>query len=438
MQALAEAYNTYTEIDRASDLERLIDLARYTAETWPDREQGDDARLNLGQIYQGRGQYDQAIAAVRGGPRPVAQVDRGPDPARRRPLGQEPDARAPRRQGQGRPPRPRRRIELLDRTLKARQSGGATPTDPGLVGNAGDLAVALTETGKAAEALKLLDPIVKAQTDKTGVSLYPTDGGAAAGPHQHQPGRAGDRHHEDARAAGRAPACTQLYFKLGKLLERELERLKARRTTPALTRMQQSYQTFLTALTESKSGQTYESLEWAGESLLSLGRLQGGRDGLPQRPQRVHHEPEVPPPGRRPMSGSCGPSSGWRPPSAAREPMTSRSSTKPLARRGAARQVSSAISSRWSRRACCWKPRPRPTGGMVGGRSRHWQELAAKLSRIRPRPLAYYDAWYHAAYALSQQNQTKKARQTLNGVMRLNPDVGSPEMKAKYEQFLER
>ena len=62
MQALADAYNTYTDVDRASDLERLIDLAKYAATTWPDREQGDDAHLNLGQIYQGRGQYDQAIA----------------------------------------------------------------------------------------------------------------------------------------------------------------------------------------------------------------------------------------------------------------------------------------------------------------------------------------------------------------------------------------
>ncbi len=68
MQALADAYNTFSEVDRAGDLERLIDLAKYTAATWPDREQGDDAHLNLGLIYQGRGQYDQSIsefAAVR-------------------------------------------------------------------------------------------------------------------------------------------------------------------------------------------------------------------------------------------------------------------------------------------------------------------------------------------------------------------------------------
>ena len=45
---------------------------------------------------------------------------------------------------------------------------GAGPTDPGLVGNVGDLATVLTETGKPADALALLDPIIKAQTVKSG------------------------------------------------------------------------------------------------------------------------------------------------------------------------------------------------------------------------------------------------------------------------------
>ena len=63
MAALADAYNTYREIDRASDLNRLIDLANYAAETWPDNEQGNGARMVLGQIYHGFGQYPKAIAA---------------------------------------------------------------------------------------------------------------------------------------------------------------------------------------------------------------------------------------------------------------------------------------------------------------------------------------------------------------------------------------
>ena len=66
MQSLADAYNTYTEIDRRSDISRLIDLAQYASETWPDREEGDSARMNLGLIYSGMGQYDKAIEALAG------------------------------------------------------------------------------------------------------------------------------------------------------------------------------------------------------------------------------------------------------------------------------------------------------------------------------------------------------------------------------------
>ncbi len=64
MQSLADAYNTYTEIDRMSDLDRLVNLATYTVETWPDKEQADAARMNLSQIYFGMGRYDEAIKAL--------------------------------------------------------------------------------------------------------------------------------------------------------------------------------------------------------------------------------------------------------------------------------------------------------------------------------------------------------------------------------------
>ena len=70
---------------------------------------------------------------------------------------------------------------------------------------------------------------------------------------------------------------------------------------------------------------------------------------------------------------------------------------------------------------------------------RHWEGLARKLERLRPRPVEfYYDAWYHVALVLSKQNETVKARQTLQGVMRLTPGVGNPEMKAKYQALLAR
>ena len=64
MQSLADAYNTYTEIDRISDLDRLVNLASYVVETWPEKEQADVARMNLSQIYYGMGRYDESIKAL--------------------------------------------------------------------------------------------------------------------------------------------------------------------------------------------------------------------------------------------------------------------------------------------------------------------------------------------------------------------------------------
>ena len=64
MQSLADAYNTYTQIDRMSDLDRLINLANYMVETWPEKEQADAARMNLAQFYYGTGRYDDAIKAL--------------------------------------------------------------------------------------------------------------------------------------------------------------------------------------------------------------------------------------------------------------------------------------------------------------------------------------------------------------------------------------
>ncbi len=63
MAALADAYNSFREVDRQSDLERLLDLARYAIATWPDTDQGDNARMVLGQVENGLGHYSQAVDA---------------------------------------------------------------------------------------------------------------------------------------------------------------------------------------------------------------------------------------------------------------------------------------------------------------------------------------------------------------------------------------
>ena len=207
MQALADAYNTYTEIDRMSDIDRLVDLARYTAETWPDREEGDDARLNLGQIYARPGPVRPGDRGVRGGP------PRGRSKwleAQTR-LGRRHWAKSRVLERQGRRRRGRGRGPEGDRRPPERAQGPARRRArrrpiPAWSATSATSPSCSPRSGKATEALKLLDPIVKAQTVHAGTGLLPADGGPAHGLHRHQPGPAGDRHHEDPGAGRRRRA----------------------------------------------------------------------------------------------------------------------------------------------------------------------------------------------------------------------------------------
>ena len=53
----------------------MIDLANYTAETWPDKEQADAARMNLSQIYLGMGRVRRGDQGLERGPHAVAAMD---------------------------------------------------------------------------------------------------------------------------------------------------------------------------------------------------------------------------------------------------------------------------------------------------------------------------------------------------------------------------
>jgi tetratricopeptide (TPR) repeat protein len=431
MQSLAEAYNAYAEVDRAADLERLIDVARYTAATWPDREQGDDARLNLGIIHQGRCQYDEAIAEF------AAVRERSPKriEAQTR-LGGAHWLKSRMLERQGRKDaadtEARAAIDLLAGSLEARKAAAAPLTDPGLVNNAADLAVALTETGKAADALKLLEPIGKGQTARTGAPfarLMEATLLAQINSGQIEPALASMKALEQSGATtGRA----QLYFKLGKLLEKELDRLRAAKQAAALEKMQQSYRAFLTALTDSKSGQTYESLQWAGESLLTLGAGAEAEKVLRRVLDEAVSSPEF-------LDQPGGKEKVLR---------TKIKLANALRLEGEFDKASSLVDeilSQYPRyieplveKGMLLESQAEAGKGAWSAAYRHWQDLAQKLSRLRPRPMAFFDAWYHAALALQAQNEHTKARQTLRGIMRLNPDVGSPDMKARYEALLAR
>jgi cellulose synthase operon protein C len=429
MQSWADAYSAYGDIDRRSDLNHLIDLAKYTAEAWPDKEQGDGARINLGQIYLGMGQYDKAIeilGSVRQRSRdwPSAQNRLGSAHwAKSRDLDRRGDATGAQAEGQ-------KAIDVLNIALKARRDANVGPTDPGLVGNVGDLATVLTETGKPADALKLLDPVIKVQTVKTGagyarlieaqLKAYITSGSVE------QAIASMKVLEQSGDASGRA----QLYYKLGKLLEKELESLKEKKNTAALTRMHQAYKTFLTTLAESKTGQSYESLQWAGEGLLTLDAYADAEKVL----RRVLTEFTADPQFLQQQGGNG---------KLFRTKLRLITALRGAGKFGEANTILEELLKQ--------KPPYLETlieQGMLleseaaAGKStwssalRHWEDLTKRMERMRPRPVSYYDAWYHVAWVLYQKKEPEKAKQALMGVMRLSPNVGGADMKAKYQGLI--
>ena len=68
-----------------------------------------------------------------------------------------------------------------------------------------------------------------------------------------------------------------------------------------------------------------------------------------------------------------------------------------------------------------------------------WKKLASQLgSGTGPKPVEYYDANYHMAYALWKQKKPALAKQTLASILKLSPTVGSPAMKSKYQELIKR
>jgi tetratricopeptide (TPR) repeat protein len=431
MQALVDAYNNYAEFDRQSDLERFLDLAHYTAKTWPDKEEGDEARINLSQVYIGRGEYDQAIAYLTAVRRRSRQWI---DAQNRLGAAHWAKSRDLDRRGNsaGAETETRQALDLLNVALAARREAGAGPSDPGFVNNVGDLATILSETGKPDEALKVLDPVVKAQTVKSGPGysrLLEAQLKALITSGKVEPAIASMKALEQAGgAAGRA----QLYLKLGKLLKKELEALQAKGKTADVKRMNLAYKTFLTTLVDTKTGQTFESLIWAGDALLTIEAYEDAEKVY----QRVLTE--------------FGQNSQFLDDPNGRAQLKFVRARLASALRGQKKydEAGSLLEELMAQ-----KPAPIKIlfeNGLLleaeaeAGRKswaaalRQWEDLTKMLERARPRPEVYYDAWYHVAWAFFQQKSTTKARQALLGVMRLSPNVGGPEMKAKYQGLLAR
>jgi tetratricopeptide (TPR) repeat protein len=425
MASLADAYNTFTDYDRQADLNNLVAMAEFTEEAFPDSEPGDTARMILGQINAGMGNYVRAIKeyeAVRpkaGSKWVDALTKLG---STRWDLSQElrrkgtPDAEKQADAEVG------KALGNLKAALKARTDSGTAVTDAGYVNNACDMADIYLDTSKGDEALKLLDPIVKEQKP---ADTQPYKRIMAALLRAHVATDKVDLAMQDMAALEKVGGggLAQLYFSLGKLLEKEMDALKQKGDTAGFAKTQQNYLKFLRALAGSTSGQTYESLEWAGENMLKLGEAQEASGIF--KDKIIEKIKDLPPDKlfrtNLKLANALRDQKQWTEATALVDQLLKEypKAIEPRFELGMLKEAKAAAKvEKWNAAFA------------------QWNQLALQLQTIRPKPAEYFDAWYHAAYCLSKGGEPAKAMQTLKGIMRLSPSVGSPEMKKKYQDLI--
>lgn len=441
MAALTNAYTTFATADRGNELNRLIDLARYVADTWPDSDQGDAARITLGEIALGQGRYEDASTAFESiressGRHLDAMVQSGEAHWRHglalRAGGNDAGADAESKKAQ----------ELMESALKARQESRTAPTDPGLLTNINALAEIHRALGRPKEALALLEPAARSlgqgplapEVAPLRVALltiqlraHVADGQADAA--------IADMNALQA-AGGSGASLTPLYYELGRSLKAEMDQLEKKRgdtaATGRLKQLRDAYTKFLKALVENKAGHTYESLMFAGESLLSLGQAKDAAAIFD-----VVLGPEY-----------AGSAAFQAQPGADQKVLRARlRRVEALRRQGLfpeaqaqleeVQKLAPRLLEPLMEQGHIYDDMARADKSKWGTAYNYWKRLAAQLEGVKPRRSEYYEAYLHMAEALRGLGQKDQAAATLRGVMTLSPSVGTPEMKAKYQAFLD-
>jgi outer membrane protein assembly factor BamD (BamD/ComL family) len=440
--ALTEAYNTFTRFDRASDLDRLVAFCEYAAATWPDDDEGDAARLLLGDIAMGRGQYADAarwLEQVReASPKRLdAQVKAGDAHWR---LAQRLRAEDKATEAEV---EAKTALDRVAGALQARDAAGAAPTDPSRIANVNALAEIHRASGRPAEAIALIEPIAQAlrggSPSEEVVPLYAASlsillrSQLAAG----QADRAIATMKTLEAVSPSKATLTQLYFELGRSLQSELDALEKARNQAAYRRTQEAYKQFLQTLANSEAGQSYDSLQWAGESMLNL--------KMPAEAAAVF---------RRVLDTFGKDAEFQKQPDAANRLLRTRLKLA-AALRGQrqfdeARKLVQTLADENPRlldplleKGYLIEEEARAASGSDAARLweqslAYWKDLGGRLRAIPQRRAESFEAWYHVAIALRGLGRKDEAISTLKGVLTLTPSVGGPEMKAKYEELLKQ
>ena len=302
MAAYAAAYNEVQARGQAPDFEaaRLMDLGDHMIRTWPDSKEASDARYTLHELHLSRGQYEEAAGVLESAP-PTA-----PDYAKLLTQAGETYWRGY-VDGATRPPEDQDPAQLTDFLKRARAAldKGVAEQFKGLKPEAAvprelaqatlDLADAWLESGEPAEAVKQaqqIRPKIIEQQEleplKVRVLVCLLRGQIMT---NDLAGAQATRRAIELAGSDLA-YITRVYLDLGKRLQEEMERLRARGDTEALRRTRESYIRFLDELKNRQGGQSFVTLQWTGEAFLGLEMYREAADRFEEIIRQVGSDPE--------------------------------------------------------------------------------------------------------------------------------------------------
>ncbi len=428
LSALARSYEDSRSASPEVDLARLVGLADFIAAGWPDTDQADTARLMLGELALKQGRPAAAVAAFEavreGSTRRLDALAKAGAAHWRLGLAlrqQAGDAPSPEADAEAKLARDR-----IEAAYHGRVEAKAPPTDAGLLETAGDLAELNLAESRPADAVALLDPYVKALGAAAPLSesqipiyarLLKLILQAHIGAGQTDLAIADMKALEQANTG---EALTQLFFGLGRLLEQDLEAQKARGDTATVERTRQTYQKFLEALAASQSGQTFESLQWAGEAMLTIDRPKEAAGVFDRVLKDFPAHPQI---------------------------------VRTKLKQAAALRRAGDFEAAWAKIDVLIKANPKMLDALmercqlledwaVADKRRwataiaYWRQLALLLGNARTKPPEYYECWYHVASCQARSGQKGDAKRTLKSVMALSSTLGKPATKQQYDDLI--
>ncbi len=431
-----------TVAEKEAAMDRILDLAKYIEDKWPDHSQADAARRTVGSIMLYRREFIRAAEAY-GRVTPASNLH----------------AEAQTKTGQAywsaylaelAKPQAERDKESMTAWLASAkaaiakslelQKAAAAPNVPmpaGLVEAQLLSAEIELKTGVAATAAAQLEPLVPLvrQGDRGDLNVFALrillgamEAAIAQGDLPKAEGLLGDL---EKQGGGDANRVTQILVGLGRGLEQQLRQHEAAGRKDDADKVRKSFETFLERLA-ARSGQTFYSLQYLAESYFALGNYERAAESFGKMIGAAKTDPAL-----AETKNVQAEIQRVRLRRATALKMTKQFAPA-LAEIDALIKENSRLLAALMERGRVLQDWGAETPAKYAEAAVQWDKTSKQLQAISPRPAEYYEARHGVAYCLAKAGRKDDAIRVLRSTMNLSPDVGGPEIRIKYETLLKQ